>query len=679
MRFPSFGGKNQPAGTPAKTEGMLPPQPADPDVDPDIDPDVDPNVDPETPPKKKRVDQEPLTPPVEPAKPRLPAGPRTPEELEALGREQKDVVLKLLESLQAGIVVAERDRMEKRFGKGIFGRAKEYIATTVTGRLLKITGQVGVGVAMAFGSAALAGTPGMLLSPTMFTQGIKNIANGVTELCQVMGGDGKRITALNKRKLEYRCNFSARLDELVKNARGMEVGALTDQVEALVSEIYQQEACRTNEENEDKDRELKSRKFRGAVGTGVAIATGILTGVPFGTQNYDAALGGPYAAATHAVRYGQHGMEFLYNSVQEAALSGDHINTVSKLYPALSHTLGNVVPVPWGQILGGSALAIGTMAARTYYEFKGQKPIQSDFEGSYKIITTLNSLDRVKQLRKNEPEPPTGPAPMPPAAGVASGGRKMVLDTGPKDVLSATGGDVPKPDQPKAPKPDNGPKQPAPTADNNGTKVMGDPKEPAKTPAEQAAEARDKKVILEEMYNNFREDYIKNKDYVRIIQFLSDKAFENGVLKGYDEKDFPGLYQDFETDRSVFVKRMLSLDGDGPELLKNVLKEALDEKTIEKNEDDVKSTVSYLCRKAGQDTGRTAKVGAFLQDPNWPHKNIALTKGGDLITFVNKRYPDPPMKMGDIGEYYIMTGKTKGDTVKDVKIEDLRVTTTENI
>jgi len=335
---------------------------------------------------------------------------QTQEQLAPTPEQQEKQRIDYAEKIAKEIREREEQRMIERYGEGKIGKMKWWLNETDAGRAVKIGGKIAVGTAAAIAAGTLTGGIGLLAAPMVYSLGLKTAVDGGIEAVQylskgrnlrlqVEGAKGSLLTNLGE---DFR-NLDAKLSqgEITQQQYNSQVGT-------LIRGITEQEKAVIAQEQSKDVWEKKQAKLRAVVSSVAAVGIGMVTGVPLGMQDFDR------DGISHAVRFGRHGFNFLYNATEMMGHAGG----------AVGHTLGHAIDA---RAYAGLGLAVAGLCLKTASELKSaasRGEITSPDPKYLDLIPQETALARVDpqtglERMQAPPENPSNPQ-QPPQAETAS-------------------------------------------------------------------------------------------------------------------------------------------------------------------------------------------------------------------------------------------------------------------
>ena len=341
-------------------------------------------------------------------------------------QERLDFASSILNELEA----REAQRMSDRWSLRPLGSAtpegiaplladfNRWLNGSTAGKVVKSTAKFALGAAAVSATVATGGVAGMFFAPLLFSGGIKAASSGSIELFQEFFGhkhiDTNGDSSLNSGR-SNRLNLESAKQSFFNEAR-VELNALQSKIEsgklspetqaeyvsALIEEIKNAENEIISQENGNIDVEKSRTRFRGLASTGISLATGILTGIPIGSQDFDA------DHVQHLVTFGSHGWSFNYSAddlIQNAGLTGDTYTPFDLFGRGLAHTLGGLPPLDAAAGLAAAGLGI---AAKTAQELQSVKHVGSpEFSlNEYVESIQIKPVEHVSQSEATNPLSP---------------------------------------------------------------------------------------------------------------------------------------------------------------------------------------------------------------------------------------------------------------------------------
>jgi hypothetical protein len=199
----------------------------------------------------------------------------------------------------------------------------------------KIAGGVGVAGAM-----ISTGGAGAILTPMLWSAGMREAFDGTMEAAEELGWGRKRSQA----ELDVQAELTQKITALKEGVRSQNI----DQAEfqRLIDEMIDAEDRVIAQQETNITGERKGKLVRSIASTVLTIGTGLFAGVPLGAHDYDK------VAPAHRVAWNlKNGGQFLYNNshelvnaAAEAAKHGYGL-TVNSIYGQASHILGHGLPL----------------------------------------------------------------------------------------------------------------------------------------------------------------------------------------------------------------------------------------------------------------------------------------------------------------------------------------------
>lgn len=276
------------------------------------------------------------------------------EEIAPTQEQQEKQRVDFAEKVAKEIREREEQRMIERYGEGKIGKMKRWLNETDAGRAVKIGGKIVVGTAAAITAGTLTGGIGLLAAPMVYSLGLKTAVDGGIEAVQYLSKGRNLRLQLEGAKHSMLSNLGENAD---KHYEKLMKGEITQQqyntqVGEIIKGIADQEKAIITQEQGKDVWEKKQAKLRAVISSIAAVGIGMVTGVPLGMQDFDR------DGISHAVRFGRHGFNFLYNATEMMGHAGG----------AIGHTLGHAIDA---RAYAGLGLAVAGLCLKTGFELKG--------------------------------------------------------------------------------------------------------------------------------------------------------------------------------------------------------------------------------------------------------------------------------------------------------------------
>lgn len=295
--------------------------------------------------------------------------------------------IKQLEELVKKINEDEKARFEKRFGKGLWGKANHWLNNTDKGKMLKMSAKIILGGTALVSVTAMSGGSAIWLAPLVYGAGSKNVIDGAIEAVQYFAKGGRNRLKMEAEKQNTLLSLKSKAKKLFSSEKNDQ-----DNKEMVISPeeylIDTIKACEQNIANvitENMKAEARAKFWRTIISSTATIGFGLVNGIPLGIQNFDG------KDMSHHVFWSlRKGLEFVYNTGEKLAQTHS-----SNLFGFATHTMGEVGTkfVPSKLLVGPATAIIGTFIKEGAKV--GKTGWQKIHGGGKKI------LDQISQKKQN--------------------------------------------------------------------------------------------------------------------------------------------------------------------------------------------------------------------------------------------------------------------------------------
>ena len=329
------------------------------------------------------------------------------------------------------IVELDEVRAEERYGKGLFGKARQFFrregkrveAQTLddvaewnespkwrkwaeTG--LKVAGGAGLATAM-----VMTGGLGAILTPILWSLGAREAIDGGLKMIEDMKW-GKARTEAELLSQSAQSVKIAQFKEAIRSGNINETSYLR-----MMNEIIEADNKVMATQSKNMHGEKVGKAVRGVASTVLTMGAGIFGGIPTGVLNTGVMPAGAPIEAAHRTMWSlTHGASFLYNSAPEMAKVGQHVNTfndawyhfgdLASAFFQQGHVMGHGLNAVQQAGLVGAALA---PIARVLGDYAGNQQSARGYrtQSPDRYATNASYVSNL-QRRNATPEAGTAPA-----------------------------------------------------------------------------------------------------------------------------------------------------------------------------------------------------------------------------------------------------------------------------